>query len=288
MEVVMLGNWDDIYAETHEILGLKNENYADYIENIKDQNKVDSSQSEMRTAKILTMLNNKFNKNKITFIKQLGENHPDIRLKYKGMMTNIEVTKITHSDNRFEGGVLRDGHFNFPQSGDIIEHDKVKLMLTSKIVEKAKQYEKWLKREIIDSTQANIIAIDCGELFPTTPVGPLLFSAYNFLKDTKEFHFDINKKLISTPLVSPRDFIHKEKIGHLGKKERITIYNDEILGAIVSAKIKGIFAFFCSIGRVDLQIISINNNLLLDDLYYYLSSKDNMKVNILRHGIFCE
>lgn len=285
----MLGNWDDIYSETHEILGFKEKNYADYIMNIKDKSKADSSHSEMRTAKILTLFNKKSDNNKLKFINQVGEYHPDIKLKYRERMNNIEVTKITHADNRFEGGQLKDGHFDFRRTDDVIEHDKVKLMLTSKIVEKAKQYEKWLEKRIIGSTDVNIIAIDCGELFPATPAGPLLFSSFDFLKDTKELFFDINNKSINTLPVSSREFMHKEKLCNSGEKELIPIHHYEILEAIKNGKIDGIFAFFCSLGKIDLQMISINSTLLMDDLYNTFSfSEDNILAEIQRYSFLYE
>ncbi|MCO8052041.1 hypothetical protein NI531_15035 [Proteus penneri] len=88
---------------------------------------LDSFKSELLFAFIFILMQEKKPLD-IKFMKQVGENHPDLKSKLNGKVTHVEVTKITKSDNRFS-----EKFFNSHCPEDVIEHDKIKLFVTSNL-----------------------------------------------------------------------------------------------------------------------------------------------------------
>ncbi|HGM7842717.1 TPA: hypothetical protein ACKQH2_005160, partial [Serratia marcescens] len=115
-------------------------------------------------------------------IEQTGENHPDVVMKMNCVRFNFEVTLMTQEDKRFRC-----------KSINAKEHavtDKPKTQLTSKILDKTKQYERWFKNGIVNKSDVNIIAVDLGDIFPFTPTATLLDSAIFTMSDEYEIHID--------------------------------------------------------------------------------------------------
>lgn len=269
-------NWDKIHNETKSLLGEDCPSFDYYLRKSTDINKLESFKSEMFAAYLLKELS-KNNSINISFVKQSGSNHPDIKLKINGKLTHIEITRINNSDNRFKSSLTDDVGFNSNIHEHQIELDYTKTLITSKITEKAQQYSRWVKKGVVHKDDAKIIGIDLGELFPTTPVAPLLFSAYHMFKDSLEIDID-------NPTFIPTSREYVLKINKAG--DEVSISQDVILDSVKNSHINGIFAFtrFGVPGYI--QIISINGNQLMDELYkfYFFRSKIyNFIAKISRH-----
>jgi hypothetical protein len=270
-------NWDKIYNETKSLLGDNCPDFDCYLRKNTDINKVESFKSEMFAASLLKELS-KNNSINLSFLEQSGSNHPDIKLKINGKLTHVEITRINSSDNRFKSGFTDDTGFNTNIHAHQIELDYTKTLITSKLTEKSQQYSKWIKKGIVHKDDDKIIGIDLGEIFPATPAAPLLFSAYHMFKDGLESRIDK-----PTFLPIPRGSVLK--INKAG--DEVSIYQDVILDSVKNSHINGIFAFtrFGLPGHV--QIISINGNQLMDELYkfyFFRSEIYNLIVKISRHS----
>ncbi|EFM3921424.1 hypothetical protein HB171_004632 [Escherichia coli] len=89
-------------------------------------------------------------------IEQTGENHPDVVMKMNGIRFNFEVTLMTQEDERFR--------YKSINAKEYAVTDNPKTQLTSKILNKTRQYERWFKNGIVNKRDVNIIAVDLGGL----------------------------------------------------------------------------------------------------------------------------
>lgn len=275
-------DWDEIFKKTKKYFSIKENSFSEYVTNSRDPNKLDSFKSELLFAFIFNWLQE--NKSlDIKLMKQVGENHPDLKLKVNGKVTHVEVTKITKYDNRF-----REKRFDSHSPQDIIEQDKVKLFVTSKLCEKSEQYKKWTSNGVIKDSDSKIIAIDMGRLFPASVSSSLLFAAYNFFKD--ELELNINKKTGKPQgrgIPISRNKMQKLKKDKNDEYKLIDINHDDILHKLITSNINGIIAYHSGLPE-SIHIISINNDPLMDMLYLQLAFKQDIDVKILRHGIIIE
>ncbi|HEK0449059.1 TPA: hypothetical protein SMP81_002254 [Proteus mirabilis] len=275
-------DWDEIFKKTKKYFSIKENSFYKYVTNSPDTNKLESFKSELLFAFIFIRLQEKKPLD-IKIMKQVGENHPDLKLKVNGKVTHVEVTKITKYDNRFREKIF-DSHC--PQ--DVIEQDKVKLFVTSKLCEKSEQFKKWISKGIIKDSDSKIIAIDMGQLFPACVSGSLLFAAYNFFKD--ELELNINQKTGEPQgkgIPIARNKMQKLKKDKNNEYKLINIVHDDILHKLIISKITGIIAYHSGIPE-SIHIISINNDPLMDMLYSQFVFTQNMDIQILRHGITAE
>jgi len=274
-------DWSKIHSETKLLLGDKNLSFEDFLNKNNDVDKVESFKSEMFAATIFKELS-KIKPYSISLVEQLGSNHPDIKLKINNKITHIEITRISSQDNRFKSKITKRKAFNANNQEHQIELDFTKVMIISKITEKCIQYSKWIKKGIIHKDDAKIIGIDLGEIFPVTASAPVLFSAYNMLKDSFDILTDKHSDRAEVSLISPRESIVKINM----KGEGVIIHQDILLDAITNSHINGIFAFTRFGLPTYLQVISINSNELMNCLYeyYFLRSlKYNVQASMLRH-----
>lgn len=113
-------------------------------------------------------------------IEQTGENHPDVVMKMNGVRFNFEVTLMTQEDERFQ--------YKSINAKQHAVTDKPKTQLTSKILNKTKQYERWFKKNIVNKSDVNIIAVDLGDIFPVTSAATLLDAAIFMMSDEYEIY----------------------------------------------------------------------------------------------------
>nr|WP_202112690.1 hypothetical protein [Gilliamella sp. Pas-s95] len=168
------------YQQVKKYLGKRQDSFTQAIDFKNDINKRQSFYSELFLAAALQKCIGK----EARLMEQTGENHPDVVMKMNRVRFNFEVTLMTQEDERFQY-----------KSINAKEHavtDKPKTQLTSKILDKIKQYERWFKKGIVNKNDVNIIAVDLGDFFPSTPIPgvTLLDAAIFMMSDEYEIHID--------------------------------------------------------------------------------------------------
>ncbi|NTZ41014.1 hypothetical protein EXW94_25790 [Enterobacter sp. JMULE2] len=162
------------YQQVKQYLGRHQDSFIQEINLENDINKRLSFPSEVFFASILQKCIGKKN----GLIEQTGENHPDIIMKMNGIRFNFEVTLMTQEDERFR--------YKSINARENAVTDKPKTQLTSKILDKTRQYERWFKKGIVSKNDVNIIAVDLGDIFPFTPTATLLDAAIFMKSDEYE------------------------------------------------------------------------------------------------------
>lgn len=133
-------------------------------------------------------------------IEQTGENHPDVVMKMNGIRFNFEVTLMTQEDERFR--------YKSINAKEYAVTDNPKTQLTSKILNKTRQYERWFKNGIVNKRDVNIIAVDLGGGgFPCAGITTLLDAAIFMLSDEYEICIDNYGDKCQPP--QPRGFLVK-------------------------------------------------------------------------------
>ena len=166
------------YQQVRKYLGKHQDSFTQAIDFENDINKQKSFPSEVFLA---TALQKSIGK-EARLIEQTGENHPDVVMKMNGVRFNFEVTLMTKEDERFR--------YKSINANKHAVTDKPKTQLTSKILDKTKQYERWFKKGIVNKNDVNIIAVDLGDIFPFTPTTTLLNAAIFMMSDEYEIHID--------------------------------------------------------------------------------------------------
>lgn len=252
-------DYDSAYQATRRYLGKKENNLDTALSQEKSADKKTSLLSEIFFAHILI----KACGNKIKLIEQHGEHHPDISLKVANKRVNIEVTLITADDERFHKKVV--------DANDEITTDRPKLFITSQVLDKTRQYSRWIEKNIVSNDDVNIIAIDLGNLFPFTPAGPLLSAALNMFHDKLKLHICNNSSaLLSLP----------ESKNYLMKNEDNKINLNQVYDGL--APIDAIISFTKNSvleSNNELHIININNNKTVDLLFNHLSRYYQTTIN---------
>lgn len=166
------------YQQVRKYLGKHHDTFTQAIDFENDINKRKSFPSEVFLA---TALQKSIGK-EARLIEQTGENHPDVVMKMNRARFNFEVTLMTQEDERFR--------YKSINTKEYAVTDKPKTQLTSKILDKTKQYERWFKNGIVNKSDVNIIAVDLGDVFPFTPTATLLDAAMFMMDDEYEIHID--------------------------------------------------------------------------------------------------
>lgn len=166
------------YQQVKKYLGRHQDSFTQGINFENDINKQQSFHSEVFFASTLQKCVGKEGR----LIEQTGENHPDVVMKVNGVRFNFEVTLMTQEDERFR--------FKSLNAKEHAVTDKSKTQLTSKILDKTKQYERWFNKGIVNKNDVNIIAVDLGDIFPFTPTAALLDAAVFMMSDEYEMHVD--------------------------------------------------------------------------------------------------
>jgi len=171
-------DYEKAFQQVKKYLGKHQDSFTQAIDLEKDINKRKSFHSEVFFASALQKCIGKEGQ----LIEQTGENHPDVIMKMNGVRFNFEVTLMTQADERF-----RCKSINVNEYAVL---DKPKTQLTSKILDKTNQYERWFKKNIINTKDVNIIAVDLGDIFPFSPTATLLDAAIFMMSDECEIHID--------------------------------------------------------------------------------------------------
>lgn len=242
------------YQQVKKYLGRYQDSFVEEIEFEKDINKRQSFLSEIFFASTLQKCIGKEGR----LIEQTGENHPDVVMKGNGVRFNFEVTLMTHENERSRCQV-----FNAKEHAVT---DKPKIQLTSKILDKTKQYDRWFQKGIVNKNDVNIIAVDLGKIFPSTPVATLLDSAVFMLSDEYEIHLYNNGSKCQLPQSS--GFL--VKTGCDGRESNIHLGNvydglKHIDALLTFTK----FNVLESSNKLD--IININNNVNVNRLFTLIS-----------------
>lgn len=257
------------YQQVKKYLGKHQDSFTEAIDFENDINKRQSFHSEVFFASALQNCIGK----KGRLIEQPGENHPDVAMKVNGVRFNFEVTLMTQEDERFRY-----------KSINAKEHavtDKPKTQLTSKILDKTEQYDRWFKKGIVNKNDVNIIAVDLGDIFPCTPTATLLDAGVFMMSDKYEIHIDNYGSKFQLP--QSRGFL--VKTGSDGRESNIHL--DRVYDGL-----KHIDALltFTKINILEssnnFDIININNNRHVNLLFSLISP--HYQTTITRWGILWE
>lgn len=127
-------NYEQGYQQVRKYLGKNQVSFAQAIDSGNSLDKRKAFYSEVFFATVLQKSIDKQGQ----LIEQTGENHPDVVMKMNGVRFNFEVTLMTQEDERFQ--------YKSINAKQHAVTDKPKTQLTSKILNKTKQYERWFKK----------------------------------------------------------------------------------------------------------------------------------------------
>lgn len=143
-------NYEQAYQQVRKYLGKHQISFSQAIDSESSVNKRESFYSEVFFVSALKKCIDR----KGQLIEQTGENHPDVVMKMNGICFNFEVTLMTQEDERFR--------YKSINAKEYAVTDNPKTQLTSKILNKTKQYERWFKNGIVNKRDVNIIVVDLG------------------------------------------------------------------------------------------------------------------------------
>lgn len=188
-------NYELAYQQVRKYLGKHQISFSQAIDSENSVNKRESFYSEVFFASALKKCIDR----KGQLIEQTGENHPDVVMKMNGIRFNFEVTLMTQEDERFR--------YKSINAKEYAVTDNPKTQLTSKILDKTRQYERWFKNGIVNKRDVNIIAVDLGRIFPCAGITTLLDAAIFMLSDEYEICIDNYGDKCQPP--QPRGFLVK-------------------------------------------------------------------------------
>ncbi|HDW3958419.1 TPA: hypothetical protein RMT51_004454 [Escherichia coli] len=169
-------NYEQGYQQVRKYLG---KNQVSFAQAIDSENSLDKRKAFYSEVFFATVLQKSIDKQG-QLIEQIGENHPDVVMKMNGVRFNFEVTLMTQEDERFQ--------YKSINAKQHAVTDKPKTQLTSKKLNKTKQYERWFKKNIVNKSDVNIIAVDLGDIFPVTSAATLLDAAIFMMSDEYEIY----------------------------------------------------------------------------------------------------
>ncbi|WP_414671593.1 hypothetical protein [Escherichia coli] len=188
-------NYEQAYQQVRKYLGKHQISFSQAIDSESSVNKRESFYSEVFFVSALKKCIDR----KGQLIEQTGENHPDVVMKMNGIRFNFEVTLMTQEDERFR--------YKSINAKEYAVTDNPKTLLTSKILDKTRQYKRWFKKGIVNKNDVNIIAVDLGYIFPRTPTATLLEAAVLMKSDECEILIDNYGGKCQPP--QPRGFLVK-------------------------------------------------------------------------------